>query len=121
MTRCVRAIPATGAMSRIRSKSSLKSVVLTRVRCADLEQRVAVGRRPHDRFGADIAGAPRPVVDDDGLAETLREPLADQTHEDVTGAAGREPNHYANRPRGIGLRSCNERNGRERGSARCQT
>ena len=93
---------------------------IDRVGCADLEQRVAVGRRPHDRFGADIAGAARPVVDDDGLAETLREPLADQTHEDVTGAAGREPNHDANRPRRIGLRSCNERNGRKRGSTRCQ-
>ena len=64
---------------------------IDRVGCADLEQCVAVGRRAHDRFGADIAAAPRPVVDDDGLAEPLREPLADQTHEDVTGAAGRNP------------------------------
>ena len=93
---------------------------IDRMRCADLEQRVAVGRRAHDRFGADIAGAARPVVDDDGLAEPLREPLADQAREDVTGAAGREADHDAHRPRRIGLRPCNERHGRKRGSTRCQ-
>ena len=54
------------------------------MRCADLEQRVAVGRRAHDRFGADIAAAARPVVDDDGLAEPLRQPLTDQAREEVT-------------------------------------
>src|SRR5262249_47194739 len=34
-----------------------------RVPCANNEQRVTVGRGTHDRLGADIAAAPRPVVD----------------------------------------------------------
>ena len=72
---------------------------IDRMRCADLEQRVAVGRRAHDRFGADVAGAAGPVVDDDGLTEPLREPLADQAREHVTGAAGREADHDAHRSR----------------------
>ena len=98
----------------------LEERCIDRVGCADLEQRVAVGRRPHDRFGGDIAGAPRPVVDDDGLTETLRQPLADQTREHVTGAAGREADHDAHRPRWIGLRPRSERHRRKRGSTRCQ-
>src|SRR5271156_3487143 len=42
------------------------------VRQADLEERIAVRRRSHDQFGADIALGPRPVVDDELLAEPIR-------------------------------------------------
>src|SRR5262245_65497748 len=43
---------------------------IDRVPCANNEQRVAVGRGTHDRLGADIAAATRPVVDNkiDGCA-----------------------------------------------------
>src|SRR5262245_23515477 len=59
---------------------------IDRVPCANNEQRVAVGRGTHDRLGADIAAATRPVIDNKLLAEPLREPLADQARGDV-GAA----------------------------------
>ena len=49
----------------------------------DQEQRVAVRRRAHDRLGADIAAGARPVLDDEWLAEPLRQPLADQARDDV--------------------------------------
>jgi hypothetical protein len=54
-----------------------------RVPCANNEQRVAVGRGTHNRLGADIAAATRPVVDNKLLAEALRQPLTHQTREDV--------------------------------------
>ena len=61
-----------------------------RVRRSDKEERVAVRRRPHDRLGADIGAGARPVLDDEWLAEPLRQPLADQARDDVGPAARRE-------------------------------
>src|SRR6266487_256059 len=43
-----------------------------RVERTGQEKRVAVGRGTHDRLGADIAAATRPVVDNELLAEPLR-------------------------------------------------
>src|SRR5262245_35114776 len=43
-----------------------------RVRCSDIQERIAVGRRTHDRLSANIAGAARSIFDDEGLAEALR-------------------------------------------------
>jgi hypothetical protein len=43
-----------------------------RVGRTDEQKRVTVGRRPHDRFGGDIAGAARPVLDHERLAEPPR-------------------------------------------------
>ncbi len=54
---------------------------------AGREQRVAVGRRAHDRFGADIAAGARPVFDDDRLPQPLLQLGADQPHQDVADAA----------------------------------
>ena len=54
----------------------------------DQEQRVAVGRSAHDRLGGDIAAGTWPVLDDELLAEPLRQPLAHQTRDDVGRAAG---------------------------------
>ena len=86
----------------------------------DQEQRVAVGGRAHDRLGADIAAGARPVLDDELLAEPLRQPLADQARDDVVRAAGGKADDDAHRPRRIGLRPCDARDGRQRGGARCQ-
>src|SRR5262245_6676156 len=48
-----------------------------RVRSTTEEKRVSVGRRTHDRLGPDIIPGTRSVLDDEWLAETLRQPLAD--------------------------------------------
>ena len=60
-----------------------------RVRRIDQEQRVAVRRRTHDRLGADIAAGARPVLDDEWLAEPLRQPLTHQAREDVVAPPGK--------------------------------
>ncbi len=85
-----------------------------RIRRTDQQQRIAVRRRTHDRLGADIAGGARPVLDDEGLAEPLRQPLAHQTCDDVARAAGGKTDDDAHRPRRIGLRPRDARQSRER-------
>jgi hypothetical protein len=55
------------------------------------QERVSVGRRIHDQFGADIAGGTRPVLDDERLAEPLRERLADQACSDVGAPPAAKP------------------------------
>ena len=54
-----------------------------RVHRSDKEECVAVRRRVHDRLGTDVAAGARPVVDDELLAESLRQPLTDQARENV--------------------------------------
>ena len=83
-----------------------------RVRRSDQEERVAIGGRTHDRLGGDIAAGTRPVLDDEWLAEPLRQPLAHEAREDVGRAAGSKANDDAHRPRRIGLRPCDARHGR---------
>jgi hypothetical protein len=79
------------------------------------------GEEPtHDGLGADIAAATRPVVDNKLLAEPLRQPLSHQAREDVGRAARRERHDDAHRPRRIGLRKSEARDGRERGGTRGQ-
>src|SRR6516165_11997478 len=46
-----------------------------RVRGTYHEERVAVRWRIHDRFGGNIAGSTWPALDDERLAEPLRQPL----------------------------------------------
>ena len=89
-----------------------------RVESTDQEQRVAVGRGTRDRLGGDVAAGSRTVVDDERLTEPLREPLTYQARRDVRTASGREANNDAHRPRRIGLRPRDPRDGRQRGSAR---
>jgi hypothetical protein len=72
----------------------------------------------HDRLGADVAAATRPVVDNKLLAEPLRQPLSDQACPDVEATTGREANDNAHRPRWIGLRPRDARQSRQRGRAR---
>src|ERR1700746_4147026 len=54
---------------------------------ADDEQRVAVRRCAHARLGADIAAAARSGLDDELLAEPLRQPLTHRTRGDVAPTA----------------------------------
>jgi hypothetical protein len=49
---------------------------------------VAIGGRTHDRLGGDITAATRPVLDNEWLAEPVREPLSNQTRDDVDPTAG---------------------------------
>src|SRR6516162_2217907 len=84
------------------------------------EQRVAVRRSMHDGFGRDVAACPGPVVDDERLAESIRQLLTQQPRDDVGRAAGRKTDENAHRPRRIGLRPSETQNGRQRGSARSQ-
>ncbi len=79
------------------------------VRRADHQQRVAVGRRVHDRFGGDVAAGAGAVLDDELLAEPVRQPLRHQPRHDVERAAGGEPDDYPHRPRWIRLRQTGAR------------
>ncbi len=87
---------------------------------ADGEQRVAIRQRPHDGLSCDIAAGTGPVVDDELLAEPLREPLSDDACDDVDRLAGGKSDDHAHRPRRVALRPGNARHGRERSSARDQ-
>jgi hypothetical protein len=111
---------ATGAMSRMKLKLSFSNSVVDHIRDTTHEQHVAIGWRPHDRFGADGTSAAGPVLDDELLAEMLRQPLRHQTRNDVARAGWRERHNHAHRPRRIGLRPCAAREDRQHGSACCQ-
>jgi hypothetical protein len=63
----------------------------------------------------------RSALDDEWLAETLRQPLTNQAREDVGWPAGRKADHDPHRPRRVGLRQSDARDGRQRGGARGQT
>jgi hypothetical protein len=60
------------------------------------------------------------VVHDHLLAETLAQRRRDGARNNVIAAGGRKRNNDAHRPRRIGLRPCNKRQNRQRGSARGQ-
>src|SRR5215472_12413478 len=90
------------------------------VRRSGPQQRIAVGRRTNDRFGADIGAPARTVLNDEWLAQALRQPLAHQAYQYIRRAAGGRGDDDAHRPRRIGLRPSEARDGRERGNARGQ-
>ena len=54
------------------------------------EQRVAIGRLPGHVLGADQSAGPGPVLDDDALAEGLRQVRRDQARHRVHQTARRE-------------------------------
>jgi hypothetical protein len=58
----------------------------------------------HDGFGRDFAACPGPVVDDERLAESIRQLLTQQPRDDGVRAAGCKSDNDAHRPRRIGLR-----------------
>src|SRR5215510_4483051 len=77
---------------------------IDRVCRGEQEERVAIGRRAHDRLGGDIAASTRPVLDDEWLAKAFRQPLAHQTCDDVESTSCGGTDDQTHRPRGIGLR-----------------
>src|SRR5215813_4803453 len=81
------------------------------VMCPDLEERIAVGRRLHDCLGGQIAASAGPVLNDELLAEALRQPLADQAGIQVGHAASRKAGDQSHRARWVGLRFCDPRDG----------
>ena len=93
-------------------------------RCVDGRRRVnhekcvAVWRRLHDCPGSDVGAGARSVLNDERLAEALGELLADQARDDVGSAAGGIANDDLHRPRRIGLRLSEARDGRQCGRAR---
>src|ERR1041384_7452547 len=99
-----RAAPMTGAISRMKSKLIGVERGIDRIRRHDLQQRVAIGRRLGDHLGADVAAGARAILDDELLAEALRQPLTHQARLDVGGPSGRKADDDAHRPRWIGLR-----------------
>src|SRR5215831_9435928 len=118
MTSCTRVMLATGAMSRLRLKLSFSYiVVLIAFAVVSRKERVAIGRRAHDRLGGDIAASTRPVLDDEWPAEPFRQPLAHQTCDDVESASCGGTDDQTHRPHRIGLCPRDARDCRERGSA----
>src|SRR5437667_7898402 len=93
---------------------------IDRGRGADQEQGVSVRRRIHDQLRTNIAAGSWPVLDDKLLAETLRQPLADQTSADVGRSAGGKWDDDAHRPGRVGLRPSEARQGRQRGNPCCE-
>src|SRR5262249_36919869 len=86
----------------------------------DQKQRMAVGGRTRHCLGGDLTLRARSVLDDEWLAETLRQPLTNQAREDVSWTAGRKAEHDPHRSRRVGLRESDARDGRQRGGARGQ-
>ena len=84
------------------------------------EECIAVRRRTQGRLAANIAGGARPVLDDQLLAEPLRQPLTDQPCSEVDRSTCRERRDQPYRTRRIGLRRSEPRHRRQRGSTHCQ-
>src|SRR5262249_58766928 len=80
----------------------------------------AVGGRTRHYLGGDLSLRARSILDDEWLAETLRQPLTNQAREDVGWPAGRKADHDPHRPRRVGLRESDARDGRQRAGARGQ-
>src|SRR5829696_6727387 len=74
----------------------------------DEAERVAVGGRPRQLEGADVAAGAALVVGHKRLAEALRELVADHATHDIVATAGRGGNdetHRPGRPRSLGARA----------------
>jgi hypothetical protein len=111
---------ATGPMSRMKLKLSR---IERRVDCVcrdNDKERVAVRRRFHHDFRADIAGGARSVFNDELLAKSLRQPLTNHARDDVGRTTGRKTDDDAYRPRRIRLRPSEARPDRECGSTHGQ-
>ncbi len=73
------------------------------------QQRVTVGRGVCHRRGADVGARPSPVLDDDLLAEPLRQRRRNQPGDDVERAGWRDRNDQMDRTRRPGIRACEAR------------
>jgi hypothetical protein len=74
------------------------------VRKRGQQQRVAVRRRLSDKFGGDVAARAGPVLDDELLAEPLRQPLRNEARRNIWCNTRRKTDQDADRPRRIGIR-----------------
>src|SRR5262245_64147873 len=70
----------------------------------DHEQRVSVCGRAHDGLGSYVGTSTRSVLNDEWLAEELRQPLPHRTRNGVGIAASGKDDQQAHRTRGIGER-----------------
>jgi hypothetical protein len=86
----------------------------------DVKKRIAVSGSAYDEFCGDRAASARSVVNDEWLAEALRQPLAYQARADIGCLAWGKADDDMHRSRRIDLRPGDPRNGRERGRNRCQ-
>src|SRR5262249_44205987 len=68
------------------------------------QQGVAVRRRARDGLGADVAAGARPVVDNDLLAQQLRQASSDDTGRGVGASTGRERRDQPNGTVRVSLR-----------------
>ena len=73
--------------------------------CRDQEQRVTVRGCPHDRLGSNAAAGAGVVLDDNRLPKSLRQPLPDQSRDDIGRATGAKAFDQVHRPRGKALRA----------------
>src|SRR5438552_5818274 len=87
---------------------------------ADEDDSVTIWRSAECGLHADIAARTDPVLDDELLAQMIRQILADDARNDVVGAARRKANNPVHRPCRIGLRPRDARKRRESGGTRCQ-
>ena len=81
------------------------------------KERIAVGRRADHVFGGDIVGGAGPVLDQELGAEAPRQPIADQTGDDVDGAAAGKADEDFHRPVRIVERRGAARKSGKRGGA----
>jgi hypothetical protein len=78
-------------------------------RAGSQQQSVSIGRRACDVFGADRAGCPAFVLDDDRLPQALACDLRHHAGTDIRAATGRERHHQFDLTRGILLFLCRDR------------
>jgi len=71
---------------------------IDRVRGHDLQQRIAIRGCLRDRLGADVAARAGAILDDELLAEAVRQPLTHQARLDVGSPAGGKADDDAHRP-----------------------
>src|SRR5262249_44147017 len=75
-----------------------------RVDCTRNKQRVTFRGRPNDDLSADICGRSWTVLNDEWLAEALRQPLAQETRDNISRPSGRSRHDDVHWPRRIRLR-----------------
>src|SRR5262245_9572913 len=88
------------------------------IRRSNQEKRIAIGGRTHDRLGGDIAARAGPVVDDEWLAEPLRQPLPYYAYDNIAPRTGWKSDDHAHRLRRIDLGNCDLREERMHHNAR---
>src|SRR5215472_11181712 len=91
-----------------------------RIRRRSFQQGVTIGRRPRDNLRGEIATSARPILDHEWLAETFRQPLADQPCTGVKWTARGKADEQMYWPRRIIQRRCDTWQGRKCSGTRCQ-